>query len=55
MENNLAIQEPRQAGTFLGLNPQGYGPPTMQPCPCIVCVAIRACNALLEKRPIPGP
>lgn len=39
-----------QAGMFLGLNPQGWGPPTLQPCQCRTCVAIRARNECLEQQ-----
>jgi hypothetical protein len=31
-------------GTFIGINPKGWGPLTLQPCQCRACVRIRAFN-----------
>ena len=39
------MERVNEAGTFIGLNPKGWGPLTLQPCQCRLCVRIRAFGA----------
>lgn len=42
---NYATLADAQPATMYARNPKGWGPDTIQPCPCIACERIRAFEA----------